>query len=74
MDARESNMRRHSVGAAIGSAGVTARDRGEKRPLDGTESSSCVAANGRFVPIVAEGMTAWRAGGRPLSVDISTTW
>ena len=65
MDARESKIRRHSVGEACG-AGVTARDRGEERALEGAESSSRIVLNVRFVPIVAEGMAVWRLGFCPL--------
>jgi len=71
IDARESKIRRCSVGEA-GAAGVTARDRGEERALDGADSS-CIVANVRFEPTVAEGMAVWRFGVRPFSVDILTT-
>jgi|TARA_R110002003_G_scaffold54_5_gene4700 hypothetical protein len=54
MDARESKIRRPSVGDA-GGPGVIARARGEERTLEGAESSRMVV-NVRFVPIVAEGM------------------
>jgi hypothetical protein len=67
MEARESNMRRHSVGEED-CAGVTARDRdcGDERALDGAESSSRIVANARFVPIVADGIVGCRPGVCPL--------
>ena len=63
IEARESNMRRHSVGDEA-DAGVTPRDRdrGDERVLDGVESSSRIVANVRFVAIVAEGIFCWRPG------------
>jgi hypothetical protein len=55
IDARESNMRRLSVGGD-GVAGVIARDRGDDRALEGAESSSRIVAKVRFVPMVAAGI------------------
>jgi hypothetical protein len=65
IEARESKIRRPSVGedSAIG---VTTRDRGDDRALDGGESSSRIVANARFVPSVAAGIAVGCLGVFPL--------